>query len=622
MWEIKNTHIVTEYRCTREIFLTEVKKSSITNPFYNFFLVKMDDWLRLEIRKLIKCSKKEKIIPVVSGSRSLKFYVKNVEITPSYYEIRFVSLEKSGGYSITKKINSIREAFEEFLVEKHEMILKEHSEYIHILEGNSSEITICLFQDYFLTTSRFQRGGFVEPPHPAEVLMDDNPAPIYYSNLGYTLWASVNTINRMADDKFFPILPYTESMKVFQNIIKAFNNLRSLECLQMNSFIERCKEEEKTGETHYKDINARMRVMLGPKSSFYPTEEDKIRSYWKFFRSEPRKSRRFDEVNVEFPRMLFDSNYEEKYVKLFIKDLIEGNVIAVSRTFTKTNPDIKILWTGGEALRNYITEPMEYFTTDYDIKVLIGENLPQTVRKIEQEFMVHLRNVLNENFGAFRIGTTGTIVMKEADTGYTIGLRFKDGDHILNIIGFKYFSLEKVAGRDFLMRFNVLYTIDTEIRDEPLLDVTIMNTSDHPDGIAPFFEIRKPEYEIIGLNDDDRERIGKQPSKEDYHNFRRGRRLGYFAIPTEYESVDGINFAKLGWLIWNTVELLNISYDLPDGTFEVETEGVIEDKEAKEKRDKMTKYPAKYKQILEALVYPEKFFECGNFATLLEKCNE
>ena len=125
--------------------------------------------------------------------------------------------------------------------------------------------------------------------------------------MGFILWFCVNTINRAIDDKDFPEIPYKEFMNIYQTIIKTFNNLRSLECFQLEGFIERCWEEQKSSISHHKDINARMRIMLGPILSNYPKEEDKIRSYWKFFRSEPRKSRRFDEINIEFPRMLFES---------------------------------------------------------------------------------------------------------------------------------------------------------------------------------------------------------------------------------------------------------------------------------------------------------------------------
>ena len=421
------------------------------------------------------------------------------------------------------------------------MILKAHSDYIHIL--TSENAYVCLFQDYSSSTSRFQRGGYVEPPFVEEVLFDDN---LFYSNLGFILWSCVNTINRAIDDKDFPEIPYKESMNIYQTIIKTFNNLRSLECFQLEGFIERCREEQKSSISHHKDINARMRIMLGPILSNYPKEEDKIRSYWKFFRSEPRKSRRFDEINIEFPRMLFESTYDEKYVKLYIKDLIEANIIAVTRKFVVTNPDIILLWTGGESLRNYITESIEYFTTDYDIKVIIKnkEELPSIVQKIEENFMVNLAKVLNENFGSFRIDQSGQMVMKrdlrrdlkihEEDNGFVMGCRFKDGDHILNIVGFKYFKLPKVEGRDFLLRFNCLYSIDNEIRDIPFLDINIMESFDHANSVPPFFEIYKPEYETIALNDEERELIGKEPSKEDYHKLRRGRRLGYFAIPTSF----------------------------------------------------------------------------------------
>ena len=239
--------------------------------------------------------------------------------------------------------------------------------------------------------------------------------------------------------------------------------------------------------------------------------------------------------------------YDEKYVKLYIKDLIEANIIAVTRKFVVTNPDIILLWTGGESLRNYITEFIEYFTTDYDIKVIIKnkEELPSIVQKIEENFMVNLAKVLNENFGSFRIDQSGQMVMKrdlrrdlkihEEDNGFVMGCCFKDGDHILNIVGFKYFKLPKVEGRDFLLRFNCLYSIDNEIRDIPFLDINIMESFDHADLVPPFFEIYKPEYETIALNDEERELIGKEPSKEDYHKLRRGRRLGYFAIPTSFE---------------------------------------------------------------------------------------
>ena len=63
----------------------------------------LENW----IKRLTRCCKKNKstIVPIVSGLRALKFFIKNASPLTSliYYEIRFANLKDVGN----KRINTI-----------------------------------------------------------------------------------------------------------------------------------------------------------------------------------------------------------------------------------------------------------------------------------------------------------------------------------------------------------------------------------------------------------------------------------------------------------------------------------------------------------------------------------
>lgn len=228
----------------------------------------------------------------------------------------------------------------------------------------------------------------------------------------------------------------------------------------------------------------------------------------------------------------------------------------------KRVPGLKLMVTGGQALENYFPDSPELRTHDFDLKLVAPTQV--TITRDTRRFMLFLGAIIADNLTRrANMYVTGILPQLRST------LRQKYG---VQIIGDQPFNVQKVGSSLFTVFFKLQK--GNTVRSSPLADVFVVKPSD-------IYHYKM----FAGLQDSD------PILSED---------AGAYYIP--YEEIDGIPHAKLGYLLWDTLRMIEYTRELGLPKFQ--------------------RYVNKRNSIIQGLNNPEQKLSCDMMQGYVQKCNK
>lgn len=243
----------------------------------------------------------------------------------------------------------------------------------------------------------------------------------------------------------------------------------------------------------------------------------------------------------------------ENQIKEQFQDTIVKVIIHFNKKLERENQPFRLVIAGGDAFRFYFRQGIEELTThDIDLRVIYyddngrieGNYYSTQLRRIQGDFIEELIDKLQLRYGEYFLKTPFDPV------GVLSSVYYRDDQ--LN------FGLVDVVITDPLLQDNYgPGTIASSIKDQ---------IGAHRDGFVSNY-------------------LGRQTVKN---------------------NGDGLYYISLGFLLWDTVRMLNLLLD----RYLINPQA----------QNKYLRYLQKYQIVLRSLTKPEIYFECSHFATLCQRC--
>lgn len=226
-------------------------------------------------------------------------------------------------------------------------------------------------------------------------------------------------------------------------------------------------------------------------------------------------------------------------------------------------PGLKLMVTGGQALENYFPNSSELRTHDYDLKLLAptSTDINRNVRRT----MTTLGGIIADNMKR-RVN----LYLNPIITNLQDKLR-KDYKVVLSD-EVDPFYVEKLGSSLYTVMFKL--TDGTTVRASPLIDVFVVKPSD-------IYHYNM----FTGLQGSD---------------YILSESTGLYYIP--YQDVEGVPHAKLGYVLWDTLRMIEYTRDL--------------------KLPKFQRYVNKRNSIIQGLNNPEEKLSCDMMKSYVKKCNK
>jgi len=259
-----------------------------------------------------------------------------------------------------------------------------------------------------------------------------------------------------------------------------------------------------------------------------------------------------------------DFDEAEIYVKNFVTNRVDLLIKEVNLVIEKRTPQLKMIVTGGSALEKYFPSSPEIKTHDFDLKIVTPKyveyntsvllNIRYVAKTSAEIFEDRLNAFVFPNFETFR---------QDLIRKFNVNLKITEG---------KIFRMQSIS--------QSLYTVFIELTD---LDQSVVRIGPVIDVFAVNPSIIKHYYTFTGLQ-------GSDPILSE--------NSGKYYIPLNI--VNGIPYAGLGYMIWDTLRMIQYTKErgLP----------------------KQERYQKKMNEIIQGLNRPEMKLSCETMKNYITKC--
>jgi len=255
--------------------------------------------------------------------------------------------------------------------------------------------------------------------------------------------------------------------------------------------------------------------------------------------------------------------------ELYIKDSLSIPIdIGIKEINQELNgfrevPGLKLMVTGGQAIEDFFPNSPELRTHDYDLKLVAptATNIDRNVRRV----MLNLGGIIVDNLKRrlnLYMNPIINTVQDKIRKDYNVALTNQVDP----------FYVVKLGSSLYTVMFRM--TDGTTVRQSPIVDVFVVKPSD-------IYHYNM----FTGLQGSD---------------YILSEGAGPYYIP--YQEVSGVPHAKLGYVLWDTLRMIEYTRDL--------------------KLPKFQRYVNKRNSIIQGLNNPEEKLSCDMMKTYVDKCNK
>jgi hypothetical protein len=321
----------------------------------------------------------------------------------------------------------------------------------------------------------------------------------------------------------------------------------------------------------------------------------------------------------------------------YLKNILSPVIYQAINDFNSDDSKYKVIISGGEALNYYFNNSIE--TYDFDLKIFLDDekSLLEYVYQTDKS----QKNKIEFMYHAFKIKFVKTLTQtlnEFLDKNPSILTYLKSTNfHLKDEIPFKstlpenlvinkntflkepllvsiiynytfYSSPTKKFDDEFGIVDVVPYSIRTML-DLGLMDSYVDEENRKYDFLTPF-NLKPLKPDGVDVNE-------RNLHRGEYYALQKRLRKGYFKnIISPKVIMDKIYITKLGFVIWDTIRMLNYTTDI-----------ILQsrDRESYIRNDiefKFERYIKKYQSILTAFDEPENFLNCDSMTKFLQKCNQ
>lgn len=255
----------------------------------------------------------------------------------------------------------------------------------------------------------------------------------------------------------------------------------------------------------------------------------------------------------------------------FVKDTMEIPIFNVIKKMNASDKYLKLIISGGDVLSRYFDGPSIFLTHDFDIKltadkkVVLSEANKQVMYDYNQEIGEKMEDGLNDSYLKNKQSIDDILAQ---NFGVKMGKKGDTG---------KYFNAIRVreTGGHIPIRYQLRTLDDKERLVDEIIDLWVAL----PESLTFPYNTFLGGDPILSLDSS-----------------------RYYIPATELE---GLLFAGLGYMLWDTQRMVDYSKDL----------------EAKGKRNKLQRYINKQKAIYNDLNHPLKRLACLPFEDYIKRCD-
>lgn len=303
---------------------------------------------------------------------------------------------------------------------------------------------------------------------------------------------------------------------------------------------------------------------------------------------------------------------------------------ALKESTNKYQNDMVLIIAGGEAYNYYIDDPVRYKTHDFDLKLAYltpysrksfeqNPTLKQELRKaqvaVSDNLLIFLeKKCRDEIFN--KLSNAGVeLFYNEDQQSYLLADNVKPNNNRYTF-PFRPYDSNKMDNKDPILRsISYRYISNEIIYTEGLIDVVR-------------YYIWQDHYGDPMIDEQ-----GKQYTNETRYDYMNRKvyggfpsRLGFaqefmgLHIARDYRNPN-VYYISLGYLIWDSVRMVNWAFDQYSDLLEKEKSDSKFDAQTKIEMSKLEKYTRKYLGVIEALTHPKVYLKCGPFKDYCEYCS-